>query len=144
MPRVACSQGESGFLRMIEDLLFPFARLMTFFAGRTALPLVRIVDPVTRNAGRGRVFIALSGMTQSAFNLVMGARQRVTLLRGLGVIKLDVLPGHYVVTADAIFTQGFLVYVLLRMATDAGGRRIAMLFLRLVTIVARSVLVRAL
>ncbi len=141
---VPCSQRESGFLRMIEDLFFPFARLMTFFAARTALPLVRIVDPVTRDAGRGRVFIALSGMTQAAFNLVMGARQRIALLGGFGVIKLDLLPGNYVVTANAVLAKGFLVYVLLSMATDAGGRRIAMLFLRLVTIVARSVLVRAL
>lgn len=119
-PPVPCSQGKTGFLRMIEDLLFPCARLMTVFAGRTAFTLVRIVDAVTGDTGRGCVFVALSGMTQSAFNLVMGTRQRVTLFGRRGMIKFDFLPGNYVVTADAIFTQGFLVYVLFSMATDAG------------------------
>lgn len=143
-PSVAGCQGETGFLCMIEGLLLPCARPMTVFTSRTTLTLVRIVDPVTCNAGRGCVLVALSGVTQAALNLVVRACKRITLVGGLGVIELDLFPSHHVVTTDAVFAQGFLVDVLFHMATDAGRRRIAMLFFRLVTVVAGSALVCAL
>lgn len=131
---MACRQRETGFLCMVEGQLFPCTCPMTVFARRAALTLVRIVDAVTRHAGRGCVFVALPGMTQATFNLVMGTGQRVTLVGGFGVIEPDFPPGHDVVTADTILTQGFLVDVLFRMTTDAGRWRIAMLCLWLVTI----------
>lgn len=136
---MAGRQGEAGLLRMIEGLLFPCSRPMAVFAGRTALSLVRVVDPVTRHAGRGCVFVAMSGMTQAAFNLFMGARQRVTLIGGFRMIESGFLPRHGAVATGAILAEGFLVDVLFRMTTDAGRWRIAMLFLWPVAVAAGRV-----
>lgn len=142
--RMACRQRETGFLGMIESLLFPRGRPMTAFTGRTALPLMCVIDPVAGDAGRGRVLVTLPGVTQATFNFVMRTSQRVSLLGCLGVIEFDFLPGHHVMAVAALLTQGLLVYVLLRMATDAGGRRITMFVFWLVTVVAGSALVCAL
>lgn len=43
---VTFRQGETGILCMIESLFFPCARPVTVLASRTALPLMRIIDPV--------------------------------------------------------------------------------------------------
>lgn len=60
------------------------------------------------------------------------------------MIESGFLPRHHVVTGGAVFSQGLLVDILLRVAADAGGRCIAVFRLRLVAVSAGDLLVGAL
>lgn len=70
---MASRQGKAGFLQMIERPLLPGDRGMARLAVRPALALVHVVDPVARDAGRGRVLVALPGVAETAFDFLVGA-----------------------------------------------------------------------
>lgn len=84
------SQGKAGFLQVIENLLFPRNGIVASAAVSAALPMMRIVDPMTCHAGRGRLPVALSGMTQHALDRPVSAGQRVA--RVLAMVEAGVFP----------------------------------------------------
>ena len=118
---------------VIKARIIPVGRAMaiaTFISASAVMSIVFLVagKTVCRSAEIGRIF-----MTVQTSSFEMMADQRIV---GHIVIEFGILPTRCIVAVCAVRPQALLVHIIFLMAIDADSRCVAVLQLRLVTVLA--------
>ncbi len=138
---MASPQRETRILRVIETGGLPGLRPVARLAFHTVPATVHVLDLMTGDARGRQPLVALAGMTTSADDLGMRARERE--LRFGMIERLDLAPRFLRVAPVAGLAQPTLVAIVLLVAIETSPRRIAKFLGRDMTAVAGNTLVRA-
>ena len=133
---VFAAQREAGFLAVMVNRLRPGFFCVTsiaLLAKSSLVPLFQVIALVTRIALLRCFLVVLVFVAQAAFNLAVFAHEWIV---GFTVIEPDLLPVNGDMATFTVLAQPALVGIVLPMAAITIVRRLTMLFILLVTILA--------